>query len=641
MLPPPSLTKKCPWIPTRTSYRGDFEPDFWAQWLINMDIDSDKWLKPVRLYDLSAKLKYPGLDRITRVCSGLETGFAIGAKGAARLPAQAENWKSTYDNGEAMCDALQKWITDKLVIGPLTRDQLPKDIRVSPTSVIIKETGAARICMDLSWPHTIKSEVDLTSTSIPAAVNAGIDIREFPVKMVNSKNVLSRCLMAGQNSWLAKHDWSDAYKHVPIRSEDHHLQIIAIGGRYFLDKTATFGCSSSPSLYDNPAEIVLTLACLQAKVPRHYCLRQLDDAMCIGSDKVVETWYRNYADVCGEVGAKLAGVQNPAKACEPSQQGQLLGLNLDLVSWTWSIDKKKADKILVLCFKVMNCELITSGELAKLSGKLTHYSQIFRGKFERGFLLHAFCPNDPKHKLIKPTLNLKSQMAWWVRAVMAGLSHSEIPLPWTPISADPLLLFADAAGPGHGGAGAIAFEQFVVAAYIPWPDYLNNDTEARSGGSLGKNMTTLEAVAGLLALTMDPDRVRNNSVCLITDNMAFYYAWNTGHSRDDYTYTVVKAMDTVARALNVRLQVKHQKRCSSPPTIAADMMSRGMTRDIFDAVDSPSSREGWVSRTLCHWLGDPRPTRLLGTAIVREMATFTPTLSLEVEWEEELRDLAY
>ena len=87
MLPPPSLTKKCPWIPTRTSYRGDFEPDFWAQWLINMDIDSDKWLKPVRLYDLSAKLKYPGLDRITRVCSGLETGFAIGAKGAARLPA--------------------------------------------------------------------------------------------------------------------------------------------------------------------------------------------------------------------------------------------------------------------------------------------------------------------------------------------------------------------------------------------------------------------------------------------------------------------------------------------------------------------------------------------------------------------------
>ena len=603
-----------------------------------MNIDSDKWLKPIRIYDLSAKLGYPGLDKVRRVCKGLEEGFAIGAEGAARLPAETLNWKSTYENGEAYCDALQQWVIDKLVIGPLTRDQLPDNIRVNPTSVVIKMTGAARICVDMSWPHTPKCVVDLTSTSVPASVNAGIDITKFPVKMVNTKHVLTRCLMAGSNSWLAKHDWADAYKHVPIRSEDHHLQVISIGGRYFLDRTVTFGCSSSPSLYDTPAEIVLVLSCLQAKVPRHYCLKQLDDAMCMGSEEVVRSWYKNYGQVCEQIGAKLAGVQNPAKACEPSQQGQLLGLNLDLVKWTWSIDKAKADKILVLCFKVINNEFVTSGELATLSGKLTHYSQVFQGKFERGFLIHAFSPNDDKQKLIKSTLNMKSQMAWWIRAVTSGLNHSEIPRPWTPISADPVLLYADAAGPGHGGAGAIAFEQFVVAAYIPWPDYMS-DTMVEAGVKLGKNMTTLEALAGLLALTMDPDRVRNNSVCLVTDNMAFYYAWDSGHSRDEYTYTVVKAIDTVARALNVRLQVIHQKRCSDPPTIAADLMSRGRTKDIFKAVDSPHSREGWVSRTLCLWLMDPEPTRLLGTAIVREMTTFTPTLDLEVEWEEELRGI--
>ena len=43
--------------------------------------------------------------------------------------------------------------------------------------------------------------------------------------------------------------------------------------------------------------------------------------------------------------------------------------------------------------------------------------------------------------------------------------------------------------------------------------------------------------------------------------------------------------------------------------------------------------------TLCLWLADPKPTRLLGTAIVREMTIFTPTLALEVEWEEELRGI--
>ena len=44
----------------------------------------------------------------------------------------------------------------------------------------------------------------------------------------------------------------------------------------------------------------------------------------------------------------------------------------------------------------------------------------------------------------------------------------------------------------------------------------------------------------------------------------------------------------------------------------------------------------WVSKVLCNWLSGPRPTRILGTRIVREMAMFTQVLSLEVEWEDEL-----
>ena len=150
-------------------------------------------------------------------------------------------------------------------------------------------------------------------------------------------------------------------------------------------------------------------------------------------------------------------------------------------------------------------------------------------------------------------------------------------------------------------------------------------------------MTTLEAIAGLLALTMDPDRVRNKSVCLTTDNVAFTHAWGAGHSKDPYTYTVCKAIETVARALNTRLEIRHQKRCSDFPTTAADIISRGRTADIFEAISTITPcRLGWVSNVLCKWLSDPRPTRILGTKIVHELATFTPVLYLEVEWEDEL-----
>ena len=428
-------------------------------------------------------------------------------------------------------------------------------------------------------------------------------------------------------------------QHIPVRPEDHALQVIGIGGMFFQERTLTFGCSSSPSLYDVPAEIVLKLACLSSGVPRHYCIRQLDDAIIIADERSVNDWYKAYEDVCDFINVKLAGTQNPAKACSPATSGQLLGIEVDLASWTWSLSATKANKIFLLLFLILEREEISTKDMMKLSGKVTHYAPIFGGKWERGFFIHSYSPNDPKMKMIKVTLPIKSQAAWWVRCLGAGLKYTPIPLPWSPISSDPVMLYADAAGPGHGGAGAIAFEGMVTAAFIPWPEFVNNNTRAASGATMGTNLTTLEAIAGLLAMTMDPDRVRNQSVCLTTDNMAFFLAWKCGHSRDPYTYTVCKALETVSRALNARLEVRHQRRCSDVQTIAADLMSRGRTADIFNSLGSTPCGLGWVSRVLCRWIGDPKPTRILGTKIVAELATFTPVLSLEVEWEDELNAL--
>ena len=210
-LGPPVFNKKHPWIPARSSYRGVFEADWWHQWVPNL-APSSSWICPTKLYDLSRSLKYPGLDRISRICKGLRDGFSIGAVGSARLPAEAENWSSVFLHGEQFCDAVQGWLLEGLVVGPLSRDQLPEDIRVSPSAVEIKPlTGAARVCVDMSWPHYPKSEVDLSDTR-PTSVNSGIDISQFPVQMVSTKSILTRCLQAGRGSFLAKQDWSDAYK---------------------------------------------------------------------------------------------------------------------------------------------------------------------------------------------------------------------------------------------------------------------------------------------------------------------------------------------------------------------------------------------------------------------------------------------
>ena len=110
LLPVPDLVKKCPWIPNRRSYRGDFEDDFWDQWIPNYGSESvEAWINPTRLYDLASHLTYPGMDSIVHICQGLREGFKIGARGASRLPMETDNWNSTFDHGPLWVDAVQQW----------------------------------------------------------------------------------------------------------------------------------------------------------------------------------------------------------------------------------------------------------------------------------------------------------------------------------------------------------------------------------------------------------------------------------------------------------------------------------------------------------------------------------------------------
>ena len=103
----------------------------------------------------------------------------------------------------------------------------------------------------------------MTSEEVPCSVNASIILEDYPVKMIQTSHVLRRVNECGPNSALCKVDWADgqlilylichhsiislaAYKNCPIAQEDVFLQASSLGGRYFLESSATFGASSSP-----------------------------------------------------------------------------------------------------------------------------------------------------------------------------------------------------------------------------------------------------------------------------------------------------------------------------------------------------------------------------------------------------------
>ena len=182
--------------------------------------------------------------------------------------------------------------------------------------------------------------------------------------------------------FAAKIDWADAFKHVAIHPDNLHLQIFSFGGKYFMEKSAIFGCSSSPAIFDTPVELVLQLSCFNASLHQNTVAKILDDCICIGDRKTVDLWSNSYLSICGKVGVKLADLDG-IKAFLASRSGTLLGVDFDFVDQKWTMDKLKINKILYLLFDLL-CHPHTSElKLETLCGKLTHYMIILGGKYER------------------------------------------------------------------------------------------------------------------------------------------------------------------------------------------------------------------------------------------------------------------
>ena len=303
----------------------------------------------------------------------------------------------------------------------------------------------------------------------------------------------------------------DAYKHIPVCEEDKGLQCFKVADKYFCDTKLSFGGSTSPPLYDYPAELVLQLSLWEAGVDRRHALRQLDDILNIGTWDEVSRAYKATREVCADIGVKLADENDPDKAFPPSKKGTILGLDYSIDDWQWKLNPQKADRIVELLFLLIENDKVRNDAVKSLLGKLNHYACIFGGKFERTFIQKVHEDTAPKIKMVPVTRNARSQAGWWIRAVYAASVFNCIPGPTLITSAKPILIYGDAAGGQNGGYGAAVCLPSGELFYTlgKWTENMK-----RNKDFLGK-LTFLEALASLSGLLLAPDKIRNKHVQVI------------------------------------------------------------------------------------------------------------------------------
>ena len=204
---PKTFKKRFEDVPTRQSYRGKFEECFWKSWPRKEIPDrAEMWIDREKLAQEAKKANYDS-KKLWKTLAWLEEGVELGCVGDARLQTISANHPSAFEYGERITDALRGWVEDGICAGPYTREELDalgfKDITINSMQVRLKPNGKARIIHDLSSPHAKEEQPPGT----PLAVNRGIDKRQYPAKMANTKSVLRLLDKVGAPAEFSKIDW--------------------------------------------------------------------------------------------------------------------------------------------------------------------------------------------------------------------------------------------------------------------------------------------------------------------------------------------------------------------------------------------------------------------------------------------------
>ena len=164
-----------------------------------------------------------------------------------------------------------------------------------------------------------------------------------------------------------------AYKHVSVRCEDHRLQVIEFGGRFFVERCLTFGGANSPTIYHLPASLLKSMAELKSGLDPRLNIMQLDDnCSCDKKGSGTLRCYREeYRSVASWIGIRLASKDNPSKAIPQSCRGEILGLLYNTELWTWNMTEAKRVRLQKLLAKGIRQGTLVNGDAQVLAAKST------------------------------------------------------------------------------------------------------------------------------------------------------------------------------------------------------------------------------------------------------------------------------
>ena len=371
-------------------------------------------------------------------------------------------------------------------------------------------------------------------------------------------------------------------------------------------------------MFERPSWFLLKASVMKAGANLANCTKQIDDAIIFGrvDDSSCQRVYDEYRELAARMGARLASEEKKEKAFPPSTAGIALGVELDLVAWTWRVPAKKITAMRYTLGELIKEDQMEMVKVRKLVGRLNHYSTLVDGgKVERAFITDLQTTGERLGgvKPVRVTGAAREAARWWLAALPAAAVATRIrDLQPRSVAHNDYNLHVDAAGGSPGsqnGAGGWLVETGDFF-HLTWPDWLQRDRVNQLGVKFASKLSFLEALAALIGVMLRPRLFKGKRLLIHTDNAGFVGAWRRQSGKDVYLHTVIHALRFLERGLEMELHVFKITKCGTDNDQVADYLSKdrlGRARSLARLV-----RRHQPAKVVVDWLNSPAPTRKLG-----------------------------
>jgi hypothetical protein len=623
---------KWPDIPVLDDYRVSPDCEFWKKFpsrSMPVGPETNVNIDRLRIYLNMSRhcLSVHQWKRGQRLIDSLTNGAPAFQK-TPLPPITVPNASSAFIHGECLTEKIATWIDSGFVVGPFEYPPLP-GFRAN-SLIAISRKGSVRPIVNMSEPEGFSFNDNLEKEKIEK------------VSMTTAKNFSYKLIEAGPGCLMSKYDLKDAYKNIPARKEDWHLQGFKWLNRYFFETKMIFGGTPSVANFDILGSTLVELAVAQSGVPRHLVSRTLDDIPVIspaGSSWTFK-FSRVFKKLCKECGVRIAdNCPDNMKAFEHKKKGTVLGVIFDSVKQEWSMSIEKVDGYILKMQNFVNADYVDLKQTQSVMGVINDIAQLcpamkcfkasgnrFMGKF-----------GENKEILLRLDYQTKEDIRMCMKVTLSAIKGLPIAHRQTRPALNPEVFYSDAAGakyamhngqrvnlsmPNDRGVACVNILNGEVSWWcrVVWPMQFLNEEMDEKGCFYGSKTATLEVLGLLLPFLCIPEQLAGRSVVMYVDNMAVVYGWMNGYVKNDQSASIIiRAISLAVQYLGVLLWVEHKKRCSDDWSTLADSLSRKSTTQYADRAKLRFARKSYAPAVVMKWLESPVEDWEIANVILEEI----------------------